>query len=209
MRLVSLQAGRPRSHQDGFRTGYGKLPVEGAARVFRDHLDGDWQADRRYHGGPDMALLAYAASHYPLWRAQLDWPALPHGGFAENLTVEGATEANACLGDVWRVGSATLQIASPRKPCRTIARYWRKPELLALVEETGRIGWYLRVLEEGAVAAGQAVELLERPHPDWTVARAMRVARARKADPAAALELQAVAALSDRWKAFLRGEAKV
>ncbi len=209
MRLVSLQAGRPQAHEDGFRTGYGKADVAGPARIFRDHVDGDWQADRRYHGGPDMAVLAYAASHYPRWREQLDWPSLPHGGFAENCTVEGATEDEACIGDVWRVGSATLQIASPRKPCRTIARYWRKPELLRLVEESGRFGWYLRVLEEGAVEAGQEIALLQRPHPEWNVARAMRISRERKQQPEPARELAAVAALSDRWKAFLRGEAKV
>ena len=209
MRLVSLQAGRPKAHPDGFRTGYGKQPAAGPLRVFRDHLDGDGQADRRYHGGPDMAVLAYAAAHYPLWRAELEWPSLPHGGFGENCTVEGVSEADACLGDVWRLGGATLQIASPRIPCRTIARYWQRPELLKLVEQSGRIGWYLRVLEEGAVEAGQDIALLERPHPDWTVARAMRVARARKQEPGPAVELGAVAALSDRWKAFLRGEAKV
>ena len=209
MRLVSLQAGRPRQHEDGFRTGYGKAAVLGPARVFTDHLDGDWQADRRYHGGPDMAVLAYAAAHYPRWREELAWPELPHGGFAENCTIEGAAEDDACLGDVWRVGSATLQIASPRKPCRTIARYWRKPELLRLVEKNGRIGWYLRVLEEGAVEAGQEVALLERPHPQWTVARTMRVVRERKKEPALALELGAVAALAERWKAYLRGEAKL
>lgn len=209
MRLLTLQAGRPQQHEDGFRTGYGKARVEGPVRIFTDHLDGDWQADRRYHGGPDMAVLAYAASHYARWREELDWPSLPHGGFGENCTVEGATEGDTCIGDVWRLGSATLQIASPRKPCRTISRYWRKPELLRLVEETGRIGWYLRVLEEGVVEEGQGIELLERPHPEWTVARAMHIARQRKHDPEPALLLGAVAALSDRWKAFLRDEAKV
>ena len=209
MRLSSLQAGRPRAHPDGFVTGFGKSPVAGPVRVRRTNLDGDGQADARYHGGADMAVLAYAASHYPRWREELAWPDLPHGGFGENLTVEGATEALACIGDVWRAGSAVLQIASPRKPCRVISRYWRRPELLRLVERTGRSGWYLRVLEEGALEAGDEIELVARPHPEWTVERAGRVARARRKDPGEAALLGEVAALADRWKAFLRGEAKV
>jgi MOSC domain-containing protein YiiM len=209
VKLVSLQVGKPSPHADGFTTGYGKRAAKGPVRVSRTNLDGDGQADVRFHGGPEMAVLAYAAAHYPAWRAQLDWPDLACGAFAENFTVEGAAEDDACLGDVWRVGSAVLQIASPRKPCRVISRYWRKPELLRLVEQSGRFGWYLRVREEGFVEAGDSIALLDRPHPEWTVARAMQVARARKRDAAAAEELAAVAALSDRWKAFLRGDEKV
>src|SRR5207248_2343476 len=115
---------------EAFETAYGKQPVIGPIHARRLGLDGDAQVDRRYHGGPDMALLAYAATHYPDWRAQLDWPELGHGAFGENLSVEGPTEDDACIGDVWRAGAALLQISSPRKPCRTISRYWRRPELL-------------------------------------------------------------------------------
>jgi MOSC domain-containing protein YiiM len=205
MKLVGVQVGGPVRVRE-MRTGFGKRPVAGPIRVGRENLDGDGQADRRYHGGPDMAVLAYSADHYPAWRAQLDWPDLPLGGFAENLSVEGATEESVCIGDLWRAGTVALQIASPRKPCHKLSDYWQRPELLELVEKSGRFGWYLRVLEEGTLGAGAEVALVDRPHPGWTVARAYRIGIARAKDRSAARELAQVAALSDRWKAWLIGE---
>jgi MOSC domain-containing protein YiiM len=205
MRLVSVQVGRPQ-RAGGLRTGFGKAPVAGPVHVGRENLDGDGQADRRYHGGPDMAALAYCADHYPAWREELSWPALPLGGFGENLSVEGASEETACIGDVWRSGTALLQIASPRKPCDKISRFWQRPDLLERVVRSGRFGWYLRVLEEGELQAGAEIALVERPHPEWTVARSFAVGVGRAQDRAAALELAGVAALSERWKAWLRGE---
>lgn len=205
MRIASVQVGKP-ARVGEMCTGFGKQPALGKVRVGRENLEGDGQADHRHHGGPDMAVLAYPADHYPAWRAELSWAALPLGGFGENLSVAGVTEGTACIGDVWRAGTAVLQIASPRKPCRKISDFWQRPDLLKLVERSGRSGWYLRVLEEGALAAGGEIALAERPHPQWTVARAYRVGVQRARDRALALELAQVAALSDRWKAWLAGE---
>ena len=205
MRIASVQVGKP-ARIGELRTGFGKRPADGDVRIGRENLEGDGQADRRYHGGPDMAVLAYSADHYPAWRAELSWPVLPLGGFGENLSVEGATEETACIGDVWRAGTAVLQIASPRKPCQKLSAFWQRPDLLKLVERSGRFGWYLRVLEEGALAAGAGIALAERPHPEWTVARAYQVGIARARDRTTALELAQVAALSDRWKAWLTGQ---
>ena len=204
MRIASVQVGKPQRVGD-LRTGFGKRPVPGPVRVGFENLDGDGQADRRYHGGPDMAVLAYSADHYPAWRSELSWPDLPLGGFGENLSVDGAAESTVCIGDVWRAGTAVLQVASPRKPCSKISAFWQRPDLLKQVEQRGRIGWYLRVLEEGTLAAGDEITLADRPHPDWTVARAYEVGIARSRDRASALALSQVAALSDRWKAWLLG----
>ncbi len=203
MKIDGIQAGKP-AVSGGSRTAFAKRPLAGPVRIGRTNLEGDAQADHRYHGGPDMAVLAYSADHYPAWRVELAWPDLPLGGFGENLSVSGATEETACIGDVWRAGTATLQIASPRKPCRKIAAFWGRPELLRLVQRNGRIGWYLRVIEEGAVAPGGAVELIARPHPEWTV-RAAFAAGQERGSPQA-LALAAVPALSERWKSWLRGE---
>ena len=175
MRLAGLQVGRPQRIA-GMRTAFAKRPVAGPLRVGRTNLEGDGQADRRYHGGEDMAALAYSADHYPLWRAELSWPDLPLGGFGENLSVAGVGEETACIGDLWRIGSATLRIASPRRPCRKISRFWGRPGLLDQVRRSGRIGWYLRVIEEGLIEPGAEVELLARPHPDWTISRAFSAA---------------------------------
>lgn len=204
MRIASVQVGQPARKGD-LRTAFGKQPVLFEVHVGREGIEGDGQADRRYHGGPDMAVLAYSADHYPAWRAELAWPELPLGGFAENLSIEGATEATVCVGDVWRAGTAALQVASPRTPCSKISRYWGRPDLLKLVERSGRFGWYLRVLREGTLGAGAEIALVERPHPEWTVQRAYRAGVDRAHDRDAARQLAQVAALSDRWKAWLAG----
>jgi len=199
MRLVSIQVGLPRSHGPGWTTGYGKAPVRGPVRVGRENLEGDGQADRRWHGGPDMAVLAYPEEHYARWREELDWSGLPYGGFGENLTVAGTSEESACLGDVWRGGTALLQISEPRKPCRNISRFWGRPGLLRLVERTGRHGFYLRVLEQGVVETEQEIRLVERPHPEWSVARAMAARRNAARDPAEVEALLRVPSLGDDW----------
>jgi MOSC domain-containing protein YiiM len=186
------------------RTGFGKSRVSGDVRVGRLNLDGDGQADRRYHGGADMAVLAYSADHYPVWRAELRWPELPLGGFGENLSLGGGTEETVCIGDLWRAGTALLQISSPRKPCVKIARFWGRSDLLQRVQRTGRVGWYLRVVEEGTLQAGTPVILLERLNPAWTIQRAFAAALARKGPEA--LALAGVPALPERWKAWLRGQ---
>lgn len=205
MRIASVQVGQP-TRIGKLRTAYRKSPVAGPVRVLGENLEGDGQADRRYHGGADMAVLAYGADHYPAWREELSWPGLPLGGFGENLSVSGTSEATVCIGDVWLVGSALLQVASPRKPCRKISAFWKRPGLLGLVARSGRSGWYLRILREGHLQAGDEVALQSRPHAAWPVARANEVALSRAANRGAALELASVSALSERWKAWLRGE---
>jgi MOSC domain-containing protein YiiM len=152
MRIAGVQVGR----------GFGKQPIRGRVRVGSENLEGDQQLDLRHHGGPDRAVLAYSADHYALWRVELDWPDMRLGAFAENLSVEGVDEDAACVGDVWRAGTAVLQITMPRFPCSKIPRFWKRPDLLKRVVETGRSGWYMRVLQEGELAAGDEVLLLER-----------------------------------------------
>jgi MOSC domain-containing protein YiiM len=160
VRVVSVQVGAV-ARRGSMRTAFGKHPVQGLVRVLVNGLEGDAQAFC-HHGGPEMAVLAYAARHYPLWRKELSWPELPLGGFAENLTVEGASEETVCISDVWSVGTAVLQVAAPRTPCRKLSRFWSRPGLRKAVEESGRLGWYLRVLQEGALQAGDEIELLRR-----------------------------------------------
>jgi MOSC domain-containing protein YiiM len=164
------------------------------------NLVGDGQAAVGIHGGPDKAVLGYAASHYPLWRLELEWPDLSFGAFAENFTLDGLSEETVCLGDVYAVGEAVVQVSQPRSPCWKIARRWQRPDLTERVEATGRTGWYHRVLQEGAVEAGQPVTLVERPFPEWNVRRVAATARNRKAEPAAAAELRALPALSAAWR---------
>ena len=197
-RLLSIQVGKPRRLGGGggtelwdkpWRSAFWKSPVSGPVHVGRTNLDGDRQADLRVHGGPDMAILCYSADHYPAWRAELELPEMGPGGFGENFTVEGLDEWTACIGDVYSIGKVVVQVSQPRGPCFKIGYRWQRADLLRKVEESGRHGWYLRVLVEGSVEAGLPFDLTERPHPEWTVRRAMDVYRAKAHDTAAAAEL--------------------
>ena len=174
-RLLSVQVGRPRDLEGPkpWRSAFHKTPVEGPVRLRTLNLEGDRQADLRVHGGPDMAVLCYAAGHYPEWNRSLGFE-MPHGGFGENFTVEGLDEWSACIGDVYGVGEARVQVSQARGPCFKIGYRWGLPDLLGQVVENQRSGWYLRVLKEGVVEAGQSMELLQRPNPEWTVNRAYR-----------------------------------
>ena len=207
--LVSIQVGKPRWHgtpgasdpmQRPYSTGYFKEPVAGPVRVGFTNLAGDGQADLVSHGGPDKAVLAYSADHYPKWRAELGIPDMTYGGFGENLTVAGLTEAGVCVGDVWRIGPVLLAVSQPRQPCWKTARRHGRKDLPARVVETGRSGWYYRVLEEGEIEALLPVELVERPNPDWPVSRAYEVMYADKEDEMLTLMLAGVPGLAANWQ---------
>lgn len=212
MRLVSIQTGQPAEHgradaqkpmEREWTTAFFKEPVEGPLWLGLTNLAGDGQADLENHGGPDKAVLAYAASHYPLWRAELGVE-LPYGGFGENFTVEGQDESTVCLADVYEVGGAVVEVSQPRMPCWKIARRWGMKRLTALVERTGRTGWYLRVLREGEVRAGDEIRLVERPLPEWSVARASRAYTSRPRDWDALAELVELPRLAESLRAGLR-----
>jgi MOSC domain-containing protein YiiM len=207
--LVSIQVGRPRvigtpdaaDPQDRpWTTGFFKEPVAGPVYVRAENIDGDGQADRENHGGPDKAVLAYSADHYPGWRERLGRPDLPFGAFGENLTVAGLAEADVCVGDRWRCGPVRFEVSQPRQPCWKLARRWRVKELPAWVVATDRSGWYLRVLAEGEIAAGMPLELEARPRPEWSIERANRVMYQMRGDRDAAAELAAVPELSMSWR---------
>jgi MOSC domain-containing protein YiiM len=211
--LSSIRVGLPRSivAPKPWFSGFFKDPIAGPVRLSRETLAGDRQADLRVHGGPDKAVCVYSAEHYPAWRRELGIEDCGPGWFGENFSVEGQTEATACVGDLYRVGSALVQISQPRGPCWKLARRWDRPDLAQLVRESGRSGWYLRVLEEGDVAAGEPLTLTDRPFPRWTVARAneLTYARGRTAYRVAGerVELAACPALAGNWRADLLKEA--
>jgi MOSC domain-containing protein YiiM len=183
-----------------WETGFFKQAVDGPRWLGKTNVVGDGQADLVNHGGPDKAVLNYAASHYPAWRGELARPDLPHGAFGENFTIDGLSEESVCLGDTYSLGDAIVQVSQPRQPCWKLAWRWRLKELTALVEQTGRTGWYVRVLEEGEVRPGLTLALLDRPYPEWTVSRATRVMRGRRQDPVAAGELAGCELLAASWQ---------
>lgn len=178
--IFSMQVGTPTTYgiEDApdemdqvWTTGFYKSSVAGPRYLSRTNLDGDGQADTVNHGGPDKAALFYAAAHYPHWHAELARPDLPYGAFGENFTVAGLTEEDVCVGDTYTIGDVRVQVSQPRGPCWKIARRWRIADLTARVLDSGRTGWYVRVLQEGMVEAGMPLALLDRPYPQWTIAR--------------------------------------
>jgi MOSC domain-containing protein YiiM len=207
--LVSIQVGMPQTRGDEgaadpmdrpWTSGFVKEPVHGPVRVGREHLDGDGQADLRVHGGVDKAILGYSASHYPAWRDELEMPGLPHGAFGENFTIDGLDETAVCIGDIWQLGEARVEVSQPRQPCWKLARRWRRPDLPERVLDTGRSGWYFRVLCEGHVNAGQQLTLIDRSHPRWTITNVTNVLRHRREDHQAAAELAEVSELAAVWR---------
>jgi len=165
MRLISVNVSRPKSVEtpDGtMRTGIYKVPVSGRVRVGRLNLEGDGQADLRVHGGVDKAVYAYPAEHYDIWKRELAREDLAFGWFGENLTVEGMLEDEVRIGDVLRIGTALLQVSQPRTPCHKLEFRSGLPGFARRFVLSGRSGFYLRVLEEGEVGAGDFVERISR-----------------------------------------------
>ncbi|WP_371922266.1 MOSC domain-containing protein [Pseudomonas sp. DG56-2] len=136
-------------------------------------LAGDEQGDLRVHGGKDKAIHHYPREHYATWAAELgEHPLLQAAGaFGENLSTYGWTEQTVCLGDRVRVGSAVLEVSQGRMPCWKLNDRFGVKDMSLRVQQSGRTGWYYRVLEEGVLAAGDTLQVIERPHPHWSVAR--------------------------------------
>lgn len=165
--LVSIQVGMPKTigvpgssdpKQRLWSTGFFKEPVLGPVFLGTTNLEGDGQADRSVHGGPEKAVLAYSADHYPAWRQELGIADLPHGAFGENLTIEGLDERSVGAGKRFRIGESIVEFSQFRQPCWKLAKRWDRRDLPKLVLKTGRSGWYFRVLQEGRIAPGQALE---------------------------------------------------
>lgn len=207
--IVSIQVGRPKTYAhavaaDGkdrsWSTAFFKTLVPGSVRAGELGIEGDDQADRKNHGGLDKAVLAYSADHYPYWRQHLSLPDMPPGSFGENLTIAGLEESTVCIGDRWQAGGVLFEVSQPRQPCWKMARRWQIVDLPKQVIQNGRSGWYLRVLAAGELSAGLAIELVSRPRPTWTIARASRLLYHEPDNVAALEELANLPELSRAWR---------
>ena len=202
--VFSIQVGRAREFHDASRTWRSaiiKTAVEGPIEVTVRGITGDEQVDAIHHGGVDKAILAYSREHWPAWERDHSVSSLSApGAFGENLTISGQTEHEVCLGDLFAVGDCRLQVSQPRQPCWKLSRRWELSELAARVQSTGRTGWYYRVTQPGTMTPRDALMLLERPHPEWTVARAHHVMHAKPRDHKAIQALAHIDALSGAWR---------
>jgi MOSC domain-containing protein YiiM len=171
-RVLSVNVARPAPLATGRRvvpSAIRKAPVEGPVALRGINLEGDEQADRRVHGGPEQAVYAYASEDTAWWADQLGRPLGP-GAFGENLTVEGVDVSGARIGERWRIGGVELRVTAPRVPCFKLEARMGVPGFQRRFLHAGRPGAYFAIVREGTLQAGDAVEIVHRPGHDVTVA---------------------------------------
>jgi MOSC domain-containing protein YiiM len=176
--VVSVHLGRVAPlGPEGVPSAIVKRAVEGPVAVTSLGLVGDQQADKRVHGGPDMAVYGYATRHYPAWAVDFPQHAekFAPGGVGENLAIDGIVEQDLCVGDIHAIGSTLLQVCQPRQPCFKFALKFGDARLPRAMVRNGRCGWYYRVVQTGEIAAGDRVTLHARPHPDFAFPRLVEI----------------------------------
>jgi MOSC domain-containing protein YiiM len=201
--IVSVNVGGVRSFEDHGRTvstAIGKQPVAGRIATVGVNLVGDDQADRRVHGGPDRAIYAYAVEDLEWWATSLNRD-VPAGSMGENLTTRGVDITGAVIGERWRVGSLTVEVASPRVPCYKLGIRMGDARFPQRFAHAGRPGAYLRIVEHGDVGAGDAVVVVHRPGHGVTVDL---VARAYHDDHGLAARLLEAPELGEGWPEWAR-----
>jgi MOSC domain-containing protein YiiM len=176
--LISIQVGVPRTvKRDGqeVATGIFKSPVNHRVRLREFNLDGDQQADLSVHGGQNKAVYAYPSEHYPFWKKELPGVDLPWGSLGENFTTAGLLETSVCLGDRFEIGTAEVVVTQPRIPCFKLNLKFDRHDMIQRFLASHRSGFYLRVLREGEVGAGDEIRLLHEDENRVSVADALRL----------------------------------
>jgi MOSC domain-containing protein YiiM len=208
-RLLSVNVGLPREVEDPARkgrrvlTGIYKDPVAGPVRVGKLGLAGDGQADLSAHGGTYKAVYAYSSENVTFWRRELGRSEFGPGSFGENLTVVDMPDDRVHVGDVFRVGAARLRVSQPRQPCFKLGLKLGMPDFPKRFLASGRIGFYLEVLAEGDVAAGDDVRLESADPAALSIREVTQIMHFAPKDLAGARRALAVAALSPAWRAPL------
>ena len=202
-RLLSVNVGLPRDVEWQGRTihtGIWKEPVEGRQMVRRLNIDGDGQGDLAGHGGEHRAVFVYQIESYRYWEEQLGRHDFTYGQFGENFTVEGLPDDEVCIGDRYRIGDAVFEVTQPRVTCYRVGVRMDEPQMPSLLVSHRRPGFYLRVLQEGEVQAGDEITKLTTGPEAMTVAEMdglLYLPRHPRRSLARALRIPA---LSDGWR---------
>lgn len=208
MKLISVNVGLPREvvyKGKTVKTGIFKEPVAGRVQVRRLNLDGDRQADLSVHGGPSKAIYAYPSEHYGYWRQELPGMDLPWGMFGENFTTEGLLEDGVNIGDRFRVGSAEVMVTEPRLPCYKLGVKFGREDIIKRFLQSGRTGFYVAVLREGEVGAGDGIERIGRDRNNITVPDITRLyvnKNYSQADLEMLRRVAALEALPEGWRSY-------
>ena len=207
MRVASVNVGLPREvlwHGKPITTGIWKEPLSGRVPVRRLNVDGDRQADLRVHGGADKAVYAYPSEYYELWsreRPELDFGA---GRFGENLTTEGLLDTDVSVGDRFRIGTAELVVTQPRLPCFKLGLRMERDEFVTEFLERGLLGFYLAVVREGAVGAGDPIVELARDPRAFPVTEIARLYTTGRDDVEGMRRAADLDVLPESWRDYFR-----
>ncbi len=199
--VISVNVGRAQTVPGGrryVRSAIWKTPVEGRVAVRGVNVDGDEQADLRVHGGPDKAVYAYGAEETVRWERELGRDLGP-SPFGENLTIAGLDVSGARVGDRWAIGTTVLEVVQPRLPCFKLGVKFGDPAFLKRFALAGRPGAYLRIVQEGELGTGDAVEVVRRADHDVSVRLMMH---ALLVDHTMLAEVLEVPGLIDEWRAW-------
>ena len=207
MKILAVNVGLPRDVEwrgKAVRTSIFKAPVSGRVRVTRLNVQGDQQSDLSVHGGTDKAIYAYPSEHYTFWRNEISGAEFPWGAFGENLTTEGLLEDKVHIGDRFRAGSAEFIVTQPRMPCFKLGIRFNRPDMVKRFLRSRRTGFYLAVLREGDIAAGDSVDLVAEDDNHITVADVVGLYTAGAADQDLLRRASALSALPESWRQFFR-----
>jgi len=203
VKLISVNVGLPREiawKGKSVTTGIFKAPVNGPVALRRHNLEGDGQADLSVHGGPTKAVYVYPARHYDYWRGELGQSELTWGSFGENLTVDGVDEETVCIGDEFRVGSARVVVTEPRTPCFKLGIRFDREDMVKRFLESGRSGFYVGVIDEGLVQAGDPLERIAEHPVGLRVTDVTRLHTTEKTDEALLRKAISVTVLPESWR---------
>jgi MOSC domain-containing protein YiiM len=207
MQLVSVNVGLPRSitwKGRTVKTGIFKTPTHGRVRVRTLNLEGDRQADLSVHGGPGKAIYVYPSEHYDYWRGEFPGMGLSWGMFGENFTTTGLLEGAVNVGDAFRIGSAVAMVTQPRVPCYKLAAKFGREDIVKRFLASGRSGFYLKVMQEGEVGAGDAIELMSQDAHAVTVADVAKLYRDGSDEVSLLQRAMQVEALPENWREHFR-----
>lgn len=186
-----------------WESGMFKTGVDGSVWLGQTGLSDDEVADTINHGGSEKALFAYPLAHYDEWKKEPELQSIGIGSMGENLAIINMDEDSVCVGDTYQFGDAVIQVSQPRQPCWKPARRFRKIDFAVRIQDSGRTGWYFRILKEGLVHDKVELLLLERPYPEWTISKCNEVMHVKKDDLKLAEELASCELLAEKWKKTL------
>ncbi len=202
MIIESLNIGMPQKeifHGKEVNTGICKKPVPGPLNLKKTGFDGNGVADLKHHGGYDKAVCVYSTNHYSYWEEVLGTK-LPPAAFGENLSVSNLSEDNICIGDIFEAGTAIVQVSQPRQPCKTLAARYGRSDLIKMVVDSGRTGFYFKVLREGQVKREDKLLLMEKDLNEITVSFANYILHHDRKNRDGIEKVLAVPALSESWQ---------